>query len=59
MFDRPAQQAFADPQFAVPMRCQRSSAATHVSNGTSMIRRNDSDPPTGTMLAFMLALPAG
>jgi hypothetical protein len=27
-----------------PGRCQRSSAATHAWNGTSTIRRNDSDP---------------
>jgi hypothetical protein len=37
-----------------PMGCQLSSAATHVSNGTSTIRRNDSHPGAGPMFALML-----
>ena len=42
-----------------PVRCQLSSAATHVSKGTLMIRRNDSDADAGPMLALMLARLAG
>jgi len=37
------------------VRCQLSSAATQVSNGTSTIRWNDSHSGTGIMLALMLA----
>jgi hypothetical protein len=42
-----------------PVRCQLSRAATHVSNGMSTIRRNDSHPRTGHMPALMLAQPPG
>ena len=38
-----------------PVRCQLSSAATHASNGTPTIRRNDSDPGAEPALTIMLA----
>jgi len=41
-----------------PVRSQPSSAATHVWNGMSTIRLNDSRPRTGTISALMLALTA-
>ena len=57
---RPGQLACAGSEFAaVPGTLPASSAATHVSNGTSTIRRNDSDADTGPMLALMLARLAG
>src|SRR5579863_7534723 len=39
------------------VRSQLSSAATYVSNGTSTIRRNDSDSSSGTMLVLMPSAP--
>jgi hypothetical protein len=41
-----------------PVRCQLSSAATQLSNGTSMIRQNDSQLTDEHVSAFMLACPA-
>ena len=40
-----------------PVRSQLSSAATHVSKGTSTIRQNDSDPSAGTMFVLMPSAP--
>jgi hypothetical protein len=42
-----------------PVRCPCSSAATHLSSGMSMIRRNDSKPAAGLPPALILGPSAG